>query len=93
MAATTWSHSHDFRSEEALWTFAIKQNPASPAVQTNYAKALLDAGKSYGMPYLDDLNVPVFILRRSHRRTGVVVVADEDIGVSHGVGSCLPGSE
>ena len=42
---------------------------------------------------IDDLNVPVFILRRSHRRTGVVVVADEDIGVSHGVGSCLPGSE
>ena len=42
---------------------------------------------------IDDLNVPVFILRRSYRRTGVVVVADEDIGVSHGVGSCLPGSE
>ena len=42
---------------------------------------------------IDDLNVPVFILRRSHRRTGVVVVADEDIGVSHGVGSCLPGRE
>ncbi len=33
---------------------------------------------------IDDLNVPVSILRRSYRRTGVVV-ADEDIGVSHGV--------
>ena len=52
-------------------------------VITNVARIHTMELTSSWLQSIDDLNVPVFILRRSYRRTGVVV-ADENIGVSRG---------
>ena len=37
---------------------AARSTSSAPGTSTPSAAALIDAGRSYGMPYLDDMNVP-----------------------------------